>query len=305
MPVLTSRTASSVSLASRCSTMRSHRPVGEADDASVAAGVVEHHGEHGGRSVGRLVLLDRERPERRPSPAGCHRAPRACPRWGSALPPPGERVPCPAARSAARRRTRGADGHHLLVAVPQHDHGALRGDGLDGRQHMQEHGPAAHAMQHLGQLRLHALALARGQHDDAADGRTHPVPTLRYRRRIEKGSWGGRIRTYASRDQNPLPYRLATPHRFRLAGDMPGSPGSIGQSSKGRQERPEKPCHLLGSTPSASFLLDGTASPGCGFGRASRLPRPSYPQGRRRARRLGAAGDRVGQAAEDDGVQGV
>jgi hypothetical protein len=24
-------------------------------------------------------------------------------------------------------------------------------------------------------------------------------------------SWGGRIRTYAWRDQNPLPYRLATP----------------------------------------------------------------------------------------------
>jgi hypothetical protein len=26
-----------------------------------------------------------------------------------------------------------------------------------------------------------------------------------------KDGWGGRIRTYASRDQNPLPYRLATP----------------------------------------------------------------------------------------------
>ncbi len=24
--------------------------------------------------------------------------------------------------------------------------------------------------------------------------------------------WGGRIRTCESRDQNPLPYRLATPH---------------------------------------------------------------------------------------------
>ena len=24
--------------------------------------------------------------------------------------------------------------------------------------------------------------------------------------------WGGRIRTYGTRDQNPMPYHLATPH---------------------------------------------------------------------------------------------
>ena len=26
-----------------------------------------------------------------------------------------------------------------------------------------------------------------------------------------RSGWGGRIRTYGTRDQNPLPYRLATP----------------------------------------------------------------------------------------------
>ena len=26
--------------------------------------------------------------------------------------------------------------------------------------------------------------------------------------------WGGRIRTYGTRDQNPLPYRLATPQQY-------------------------------------------------------------------------------------------
>ena len=26
--------------------------------------------------------------------------------------------------------------------------------------------------------------------------------------------WGGRIRTYGTRDQNPLPYRLATPQHL-------------------------------------------------------------------------------------------
>ena len=28
--------------------------------------------------------------------------------------------------------------------------------------------------------------------------------------------WGGRIRTYGTRDQNPMPYHLATPHLFLL-----------------------------------------------------------------------------------------
>ena len=39
--------------------------------------------------------------------------------------------------------------------------------------------------------------------------------------RLEKGKinytdygWGGRIRTYGTRDQNPLPYRLATPQQY-------------------------------------------------------------------------------------------
>src|SRR5438552_4074264 len=32
-------------------------------------------------------------------------------------------------------------------------------------------------------------------------------------RGIEIGGWGARIRTWEWRNQNPLPYRLATPHR--------------------------------------------------------------------------------------------
>ena len=35
---------------------------------------------------------------------------------------------------------------------------------------------------------------------------THP--------RQKKRNWGGRIRTLEWRDQNPLPYRLATPQRL-------------------------------------------------------------------------------------------
>ena len=29
-----------------------------------------------------------------------------------------------------------------------------------------------------------------------------------------RNGWGGRIRTYGTRDQNPLPYRLATPQLY-------------------------------------------------------------------------------------------
>ena len=29
-----------------------------------------------------------------------------------------------------------------------------------------------------------------------------------------RNGWGGRIRTYGTRDQNPLPYRLATPQQY-------------------------------------------------------------------------------------------
>ena len=31
---------------------------------------------------------------------------------------------------------------------------------------------------------------------------------------LSRDGWGGRIRTYGTRDQNPLPYRLATPQQY-------------------------------------------------------------------------------------------
>ena len=33
---------------------------------------------------------------------------------------------------------------------------------------------------------------------------------------FEKGGWGGRIRTYGTRYQKALPYRLATPHLWKF-----------------------------------------------------------------------------------------
>src|ERR1043166_229608 len=36
------------------------------------------------------------------------------------------------------------------------------------------------------------------------------------------GGWGARIRTWEWRNQNPLPYHLATPHRMNTYGKMAG-----------------------------------------------------------------------------------
>ena len=38
----------------------------------------------------------------------------------------------------------------------------------------------------------------------------------------EEPGWGGRIRTYGTRYQKPLPYHLATPQRPALDTDWPG-----------------------------------------------------------------------------------
>ena len=53
--------------------------------------------------------------------------------------------------------------------MPQDYDGAGRAD-LGGRgQHVQQHGLAADGVKDLGQVGLHALALAGGQHDDGRD----------------------------------------------------------------------------------------------------------------------------------------
>src|SRR4029078_5306116 len=48
--------------------------------------------------------------------------------------------------------------------------------------------------------------------------------------------WGGRNRTFAWRNQNPLPYRLATPHH-RCAKAATGSGGTILGASEARNLR--------------------------------------------------------------------
>ncbi len=47
---------------------------------------------------------------------------------------------------------------HLLVTMTQDDDDPPWVDLARGREHMEQHGPAAHLVQHLGKLRLHPFA---------------------------------------------------------------------------------------------------------------------------------------------------
>jgi hypothetical protein len=55
------------------------------------------------------------------------------------------------------------------------------------------------------------------------ENRTHAPPSG-----VERGmrGWGGRIRTSEWRNQNPLPYHLATPQSGTYPVNRPGPPGT-------------------------------------------------------------------------------
>ncbi|GAA2189182.1 hypothetical protein GCM10009848_33060 [Micromonospora lupini] len=54
----------------------------------------------------------------------------------------------------------------LVGAVPHHDDGAVGAQRRGGAQHVTEQGAAEQGVQHLGQCRLHPLALTGGEYDD-------------------------------------------------------------------------------------------------------------------------------------------
>ena len=142
----------------------------------------------------------------------------------------------------ARSQPGGKDlGDGLLLGSRDHDQ-ALRRQAEGGVDDVREHGPAADLVQDLRHVRLHPRAQAGGEDDDgqrlASLG--HLVGHVSTRvvsggRAAGCGGWGGRIRTSGCRDQNPVPYHLATPHRgaagarrpeaaSRAAGDCTTSP---------------------------------------------------------------------------------
>ncbi len=83
--------------------------------------------------------------------------------------------------------------------------------------------------------------------------------------------WGGRIRTSEWRDQNPLPYRLATPHRIRQRPDSTPSCSSSHRAASGERLRPRTtyPVQRAGSSASAA-----SASASVGTGAYTQEPVP-------------------------------
>ena len=57
-----------------------------------------------------------------------------------------------------------------IGAVPDNDGDRCRRDGLGGAQDVLNHRPTGNLVQDLGQLRLHARALAGREHDDVGVG---------------------------------------------------------------------------------------------------------------------------------------
>ena len=162
----------SASLASLCSRMAVTRPCGVDDQAAVAGWVRRLEAEHGdagagvqrGRQSAQGRRLDQRcvgeqdesrRPDARSSAARAASTASAVPRLRRSA----RRSRCPAPPRSASART---------ASMPGATTSASR-DGtrcLRRRQHMGQHRTAADAVQHLGQVRAHAHALACGQNDD-------------------------------------------------------------------------------------------------------------------------------------------
>src|SRR5690606_2327484 len=71
---------------------------------------------------------------------------------------------------------------HILLVTADNDHDMLGPECGSGIQYMAQHRQPGHRMQHLGQPRLHARALPRGQYDDSYTWFRHaPVPCMKAR----------------------------------------------------------------------------------------------------------------------------
>ena len=200
MPELTSRSASSSADASAASTIRARRPFVVAHDAAVRAEVVGLEREHRRGGALRPVRLD-ERAHGLGSKAR-HVAVQhddvAARRLRARRARSGRRRPCRAPRAAPRPRRR-----RRSRAVRRRDDDDARDARLARRfDDPVDHPAAEQRVQVLRRRAAHARAEATGHHD-----------CCELVRHVRRGRLGRQDSNLGSRDQNPLPYRLATPQR--------------------------------------------------------------------------------------------
>ena len=77
---------------------------------------------------------------------------------------------------------------HLVATVAVDDVDRCRRKLARGRDHMREHRPPGDLLQHLGQRRAHALALARGKDDDV-EGSGHGIACAEESRNSNGRGW--------------------------------------------------------------------------------------------------------------------
>ena len=249
--------------ASRYSTMRSDVAVVVAHDAAVVLGVVQLDGGERGGGVGVQVPLvelgDELAVDQRHVAVQHHDvAVEALERLEAGADGVAGAAPLLLHRALAAHGEDLGDG--VLVGAGD-DHDALGRDAERGVDDVREHGPAAHLVQHLGAVGLHARAQARRQDDDCERRAllvcgahlAHLVACaagVARRRTIWRDTgWGGRIRTSGCRDQNPVPYHLATPQR-RTAGAPHGGRPPAAKAAEKHSTRARRRPPARASTPS-------------------------------------------------------
>jgi hypothetical protein len=137
-----------------------------AHDAAVARGILQPRGEHGGTGALCAVILDKAadgvRTQARHVAVEHHDRPRMRRELRFRLHDSmaGSQLLHLAHELDPRARARRL---HALGLITRHQDYRPRANQLHRVDHVQHHGAAAHGVQHLGQVGLHALALAGGQ----------------------------------------------------------------------------------------------------------------------------------------------
>ena len=224
MPELTSRTPSSSGEASRRLDDPREPAVAVADDAPVRAGIRGLEREDGRRGAGVAMRLDeradRLGPQRRDVAVEDEHVAARSPRARRARSE--RRRRCRAAPPARRPRRR----RELARLRRGDDDDPLDAAGARRLDDPVDHPPAEQRVEVLRRRALHARADSGGHHDCCE----RRLPCIRKR-------WLGRQDSnLGSRDQNPLPYHLATPQGH---GSLAAVVEEKGESEDGEDDEPE------------------------------------------------------------------
>ncbi len=185
------------------------------DDPAVPGGVVEHRGDHPGGHIGWALGQPRQQGRGQQGHVAVEDQDRVVGRHlpQTAQADPG-RVPGTQLLGLHHRhhvtREMGID---VLRPVTDDHHRGRRAQGSHRLENPSDQGPAGRNMRHLGEIRLHPLALAGGEDDDMDRQQTPHIAS----------SWGGRTRTRSYRTKTCRATGYTTPHRWSAETNYPST----------------------------------------------------------------------------------